>query len=47
MTELDQQLGFIRKNEQEEKPHVTLARVKSKKNKEQLQRDAGYGTGSL
>ncbi|MBI1968452.1 RNA 2',3'-cyclic phosphodiesterase [Candidatus Woesearchaeota archaeon] len=38
MTELDQQLGFIRKNEQEEKPHVTLARVKSKKNKEQLQR---------
>src|SRR3989338_11326448 len=37
MQELDEKLGFIRKNEQEEKPHVTLARVKSKKNKEQLQ----------
>ncbi|HLC97858.1 MAG TPA: RNA 2',3'-cyclic phosphodiesterase [Candidatus Nanoarchaeia archaeon] len=37
MKELDEQLGFICKNEQEEKPHVTLARVKSKKNKEQLQ----------
>lgn len=38
LKELDEQLGFIRKNEHEEKPHVTLARVKSKKNKEQLQR---------
>lgn len=38
MKTLDGQLAFIRKNEHDEKPHVTLARVKSKKNKEQLQR---------
>lgn len=37
MKKLDERLRFIRPNEHDEKPHVTLARVKSANNKEQLQ----------
>lgn len=37
MKKLDERLRSIRPNEHDEKPHVTLARVKSVKNKEMLQ----------
>ncbi len=38
MKEINQTLNYIRKEEREEKPHLTIARVKLGKNKEQLQK---------
>lgn len=38
MKEINPTLNYIRKEEREETPHLTIARVKSGKNKEQLQK---------
>lgn len=34
--DLDKELNYLKKNEQEEMPHLTIARIKTEKNKEKL-----------